>query len=206
MNTNFYSLWFDQTGNRTRVYRFSSRRSIHSTTDRYNMKYLKGKMPILTAKSSSVAGGGGGRVVWSFYWHAEYAKHPAFITFETNVCSKSKNSPPIVTGNKNVTALALYLKRIRSQNSIPTWSKTFFFRFWSSPNFGQKNVPIPSVNCFRLISYVRDSLPPIANSWLRAWLKVAHVNAAWEWSLRHLKLKELSRFFTSFKRKAHCTI
>ena len=34
VNTNFYSLWFDPTGNRTRVYRFSSRRSIHSTTDR----------------------------------------------------------------------------------------------------------------------------------------------------------------------------
>ena len=34
VNTNFYSLWFDSTGNRTRVYRFSSRRSIHSTTDR----------------------------------------------------------------------------------------------------------------------------------------------------------------------------
>ena len=33
MNTNFYSLWFDPTGNRTPVYRFSSRRSIHSTTD-----------------------------------------------------------------------------------------------------------------------------------------------------------------------------
>ena len=35
VNTNFYSLWFDSTGNRTRVYRFSSRRSIHSTTDRF---------------------------------------------------------------------------------------------------------------------------------------------------------------------------
>ena len=34
VNTNFYSLRFDPTGNRTRVYRFSSRRSIHSTTDR----------------------------------------------------------------------------------------------------------------------------------------------------------------------------
>ena len=34
VNTNFYSLWFDPTGNRTRVYRISSRRSIHSTTDR----------------------------------------------------------------------------------------------------------------------------------------------------------------------------
>ena len=33
VSTNFYSLWFDPTGNRTRVYRFSSRRSIHSTTD-----------------------------------------------------------------------------------------------------------------------------------------------------------------------------
>ena len=35
MNTNFYSHWFDPTGNQTRVYRFSSRRSIHSTTDRW---------------------------------------------------------------------------------------------------------------------------------------------------------------------------
>ena len=38
VNTNFYSLWFDSTGNRTRVYRFSSRRSIHSTTDRLFLK------------------------------------------------------------------------------------------------------------------------------------------------------------------------
>ena len=37
VNTNFSSLWFDPTGNRTRVYRFSSRRSIHSTTDRLIM-------------------------------------------------------------------------------------------------------------------------------------------------------------------------
>ena len=31
MNINFYSLWFDPTGNRTLVYHFSSRRSIHLT-------------------------------------------------------------------------------------------------------------------------------------------------------------------------------
>ena len=37
VNTNFYSLWFDPTGNRIRVYRFSSRRSIHSTTDRLKL-------------------------------------------------------------------------------------------------------------------------------------------------------------------------
>ena len=37
MNTNFYSLWFDSTGNRTLIYRFSCRRSIHSTTDRLNL-------------------------------------------------------------------------------------------------------------------------------------------------------------------------
>ena len=30
----FYSLWFDPIGNRIQVYRFSSKRSIHSTTDR----------------------------------------------------------------------------------------------------------------------------------------------------------------------------
>ena len=33
-NTNFCSLWFDPTGNCTQVYRFRSRRSIHSATDR----------------------------------------------------------------------------------------------------------------------------------------------------------------------------
>ena len=38
VNTNFYTLWFDPTGNRTRVYRFSRRRSIHSTTDRLGAK------------------------------------------------------------------------------------------------------------------------------------------------------------------------
>ena len=37
VNTNFYSLWLNPTGNRTRIYRFSSRRSIHSTTDRFKM-------------------------------------------------------------------------------------------------------------------------------------------------------------------------
>ena len=35
LNTNFYSLWLDPTGNRNRVYRFSIRHSIHSTTDRF---------------------------------------------------------------------------------------------------------------------------------------------------------------------------
>ena len=33
VNTKFYSLWLDLARNRTRVIRFSSRRSIHSTTD-----------------------------------------------------------------------------------------------------------------------------------------------------------------------------
>ena len=33
VNTNFYSLWFDATGNRAQVYLFCSRPSIHSTTD-----------------------------------------------------------------------------------------------------------------------------------------------------------------------------
>ena len=34
---NFYRVWFDPTGNRTRVYRFSNRRFIHLTTDRFNI-------------------------------------------------------------------------------------------------------------------------------------------------------------------------
>ena len=33
VNTNFYSLWFYPTGIRTRVYRFSSRRFMHSSTN-----------------------------------------------------------------------------------------------------------------------------------------------------------------------------
>ena len=41
VNTKFYSLWFDPTENRTRVYRFSSRRSIHSTTDRLTVRYVR---------------------------------------------------------------------------------------------------------------------------------------------------------------------
>ena len=36
VNTNFFILWFDLIGNRTRVYHFSSKRFIHSTTDRSN--------------------------------------------------------------------------------------------------------------------------------------------------------------------------
>ena len=35
VNTNFSSLWFDPTVNRARVYCFSSRRSIYTTTDRF---------------------------------------------------------------------------------------------------------------------------------------------------------------------------
>ena len=39
VNINFFSFWFNPTGNRTRVYRFRSRRSIHSTTDRYPLDH-----------------------------------------------------------------------------------------------------------------------------------------------------------------------
>ena len=42
VNSNFYGLWFDSTGNRTQVYRFSSRRSIHATSGQYcsNSAYI----------------------------------------------------------------------------------------------------------------------------------------------------------------------
>ena len=40
VNINFYSLWFDPHGNRTRVYRFTSRRSICSTSDRLKLYAL----------------------------------------------------------------------------------------------------------------------------------------------------------------------
>ena len=38
VNTNFYSLWFDPTWNRTEVYRFNSRRFIHSTIFPFDCK------------------------------------------------------------------------------------------------------------------------------------------------------------------------
>ena len=53
------------------------------------------------------------------------------LLFETNFCTKSENTPTPSIGisNENVTTLTLDLKRIRSQNSIPTWTKTFFLVF-----------------------------------------------------------------------------
>ena len=45
MNTNFYSPLFDPTGDRTRVYRFSSRHSTHSTTDRFNLSLFASILP-----------------------------------------------------------------------------------------------------------------------------------------------------------------
>ena len=39
MNIIFYSFWFDPTENRTQVFRFSSRRFIHSITDWLNVDH-----------------------------------------------------------------------------------------------------------------------------------------------------------------------
>ena len=30
------------------------------------------------------------------HWHAEYVRYPVFSTFETNFCTKSENSPPLI--------------------------------------------------------------------------------------------------------------
>ena len=82
-------------------------------------------MPILTAENSGVAiwGGGFGLLIGK-----QSMQNTLFLLlFETNFCSKSENIPPIGISNENVTTLTLNLKRIRSQNSIPTWTKTFFF-------------------------------------------------------------------------------
>ena len=115
---------------------------------------LKDKMPILTAKSQRRRGEGG----LASHWHAEYAKYPVFITFETSFYSKSKNSPPIVIGNKNVTALTLDLKKNRSQNSIPTQAKTFFSSFLGLHVIsGKKNVPVPNVS---VSFHTSETAPP----------------------------------------------
>ena len=45
MKSNFCSLWFDQTGNRSRLYRFSSRRSINSTRDRLSLYFVFAVVP-----------------------------------------------------------------------------------------------------------------------------------------------------------------
>ena len=50
----FCSLWFDQTGNRIRLYRFSSRRFIHSATDRFDINPYRSLSSALNcAKSAS---------------------------------------------------------------------------------------------------------------------------------------------------------
>ena len=145
-------------------------------------------MPILTAENSGVAmwGGGIGLPIGM-----QSMQNTLFLLlFDTNFCTKSENIPLIGISNENVTTLTLDLKRIRSQNSIPTWTKTFF---WFSPNFGQKTGPNPSEGFLHLISGKKCSnskyklfkfgftplnTPPIANSWIGTWLKVARVNAA----------------------------
>ena len=104
-------------------------------------------MPILTSKSSSVAIWGGG---FGLPIRMQSMQNTLFLLlFETNFCTRSENIPPIGISNKIVTTLTLDLKRIRSQNSIPTWTKTFF---WSSPNSGQKSGPNPSEGFLHLIS------------------------------------------------------
>ena len=110
-------------------------------------------------------------LVWDFniyfskYTSVEYVK---YLTFKTDFCTKSENSPPSIGfGNKNVTTLTLNWKRIRSQNF---WSSPNFEHktgpnpnedlfLWSSRKFGLKIVPIPNVNCFSLVSHLRNSPP-----------------------------------------------
>ena len=53
MNSNFYSLWFDPTGNRTQVYRFSSRCSIHSTTERLLKRFISCIIHMAEVKSKT---------------------------------------------------------------------------------------------------------------------------------------------------------
>ena len=78
---------------------------------------------------SSVAGGWGGGSI-ALHWHAEYAKYQVFSAFETDFCTKNKNSPPpIVIGDENVSTMTMDLKRSRSQKLIPAWLKTFFTYF-----------------------------------------------------------------------------
>ena len=50
VNANFYSLWFCLSGNRTRTYRFNSRRSIHSTIDRLKLGQSKVRVIVLDWK------------------------------------------------------------------------------------------------------------------------------------------------------------
>ena len=52
MNINFYSFWFDPTGNRTWVYRFTSKCSIQSTT--YQLKFFF-ELEVSISSSASVS-------------------------------------------------------------------------------------------------------------------------------------------------------
>ena len=73
MNINFYSLWFDSTGNRTRVYRFSSRRFIpldhHNWNDRRSRRvflcFYSAIFQLTSAKFQTFAYNS--RTAWSSY-------------------------------------------------------------------------------------------------------------------------------------------
>ena len=143
-------------------------------------------MPILTAKSSCVARGGG-----EGEFGSSLACRVCKIPYKTNFCSKSKNSLPLVIDNKNVTALTLYL----AAKLDPNMGKNLFF--WSSTNFGQKSVPIPSVSCFSLVSHVRDC-------------KCLAKSRPCECSQRVIPLsfqaKRIIMIFNIVQKKDHCTI
>ena len=84
-----------------------------------------------------------------------------FSTFETDFCSKSKNSTTSI-GNENATTLTQNLKRIRSQKLILDPQRPFSLEILHlisgiSPKFGYKIVP-------NLSEDLQNNPHPIANS------------------------------------------
>ena len=64
----------------------------------------------------------------------------------------------LISSKKLVQKIFFFLHQIQAKNG-PNPSEDLALFFWSSPNLRHKTVSIPSVNCFSLVSHLRNSPP-----------------------------------------------
>ena len=110
-------------------------------------KELKGKMPILTAESSSVAIWGGG---FGLPIGMQSMQNTLFLLLLRPIFAlKAKISPPLALAMR-MWLLWLWTWREFGRKTRSQPGRRPFF--WSSPNFGQKTGPHPSEGFLHLIS------------------------------------------------------